>query len=469
MSFLVPRLFRAGLLGGAIALSAGSGFALTGETESNNTQATANGPLVSGTTVSASIGSSSDSDWYYFDIAAAGSISITLNHSSGRNFNFSLHSSSGTTLLTRATNSRPETGSYSATSVGRYAVRVYRSSGTGSYTLNVTFPTGTGGGGGGFGARPSKPGGLTVYLTGNSADKDVTATGPAIALMGGNFDINETFINRVYPLMGGGDIVVLRASGSNGYNDYLYNMVSGANKPDSVESIIVDSVTKANSDYVYWACRTAEFIYFAGGDQSNYVNYYAGTKVEQGLKEMYARGGIIGGISAGTAIMGQWIYDPDGVSAVISSEAIANPYRSSVILSDGFVYDSRMANVITDTHFRDRDRMGRLMTFMARLRQDGRASAIVGVGVGEDTCLFIDKNRQSVVDGDKEVYVLTEDAQTQRVQVASGQPLVYTNVLRTKLTPGQSYNFATGATTGSTIRLSVDARNSSAYTPVSFY
>jgi len=450
------------------------GGTITTETETNNSQAAANGPMGSGTAVSGSIASTSDADWFYFDTTATGSIGVTLSHATGRDFDFQLFGSGTSAVLTRATSAIPETGSYSATVTGRWWVRVHRYSGTGAYTLTVTLPTG----GGdpppppptGFGPRPSLPSGLTVFVTGNSADKDVTpVNGPAVVLMGGNFDTDETFINRVYPVSNGGDVVVIRSSGTNGYNDYLYNLVSGATKPDSVETIVIDSVTKANSDYVYWACRTAEFIYFAGGDQSTYVNYYAGTKVETGLKEMYARGGVIGGISAGCAIMGQFIYDPDGVTAAISSEAVANPYRSSMIISNGFANGTQMANIVTDTHFQQRDRMGRLMAFMARLRQDGRASAIVGVGVSEDTCLFVDKNRVGTVDGDSTVYVLTEDAQTQRVQVTSGSPLVYTNVLRTKLTVGQNYNFATNATTGATIRLSVDGRNSSAYTPVSFY
>jgi cyanophycinase len=352
---------------------------------------------------------------------------------------------------------------------------VKRYSGTGSYTLNVTFPGGSSGGGGSTppppsNTRPSKPSDLTVYITGNSADSSrQPVNGPAIVLMGGNFDIDETFVNRVYPIVNGGDVVVLRTSGTNGYNDYLYNLRTDSLRPDSVETMIVNTRTKANSAYVKWVLDTAEFIYIAGGNQSEYLNVWAGTEVENSLRAAYARGAVIGGISAGCAIMGQFIYDPDGVTAATSAEAIANPYRASMIISDTFLNAPLMANVITDTHFAQRDRMGRLMALMARLRQDGRASTIVGVGVDEDTALFIDRNRQAVVDGDFAVYILREDTQTARTRVTSGQSLIYTNVLRTKLTAGDTYNFSTNASNRAPIRLSVDGRNSQPYNPTNPY
>lgn len=467
-----PRLLLSLVLALACSVQA---FAITAESESNNSESSADGPLVSGTTVNASISTTRDLDWYYFDVAAAGTITVTLNHTSGRDFDFDLYRTTGSAVLTRATSQRPETGSYSAPAAERYYIKVSRYSGTGSYTLNVTFP-GSGSGGGGTtppppsNTRPSKPSDLTVYITGNSADSSrQPVNGPAIVLMGGNFDIDETFVNRVYPIVNGGDVVVLRTSGTNGYNDYLYNLRKDSLRPDSVETMIVNTRTKANSAYVKWVLDTAEFIYLAGGDQSDYLNFWAGTEVETSMRAAYARGAVLGGISAGCAVMGQFIYDPDGVTAATSAEAIANPYRSSMIISDTLLNAPVMANIITDTHFAQRDRMGRLMAFMARLRQDGRASTIVGVGVDEDTALFIDRNRQAVVDGDFAVYILREDSQTARTRVTSGQSLIYTNVLRTKLTAGDTYNFSTNASNRSPIRLSVDGRNSQPYNPTNPY
>lgn len=319
--------------------------------------------------------------------------------------------------------------------------------------------------------RPSKPGGLTVYLTGNSADSSrQPVNGPGVLLMGGNFDIDEAFINRAYPIVNGGDVVVLRTGKSNGYNSYLYNLVSGTLKPDSVETIVVNSRAKANSAYVKWAVETAEFVWIAGGDQSEYLNYWKDTETETAIRSMYNRGGVVGGISAGCAVMGEFIYDPDGVSGVTSDEAIANPYRTNMILSSGFLDLPLTDNIITDTHFYQRDRMGRSMAFMARLRQDGTTPAITGISVDEDTSVFIDKNKLATVDGDFYAYILREDSQTYRTRVQSGQSMIYEGVLRTRLGAGDTFNLATGASNRSAIRLDVDGRYpADPYTPANLY
>lgn len=327
------------------------------------------------------------------------------------------------------------------------------------------------GGNGAAAQRPSKPGGLTVYLTGNSADSSrQPVNGPGVLLMGGNYDIDEAFINRAYPIVNGGDVVVLRTNKSSGYNNYLYNLVSGTLKPDSVETIVVDSRTKANSAYVKWAVETAEFVWIAGGDQSVYLNNWQDTATETAIKTVYNRGGVIGGISAGCAVAGEFMYDPDGVSGVTSSEAIANPYRSSMIISTGFLDLPLMDNIITDTHFYQRGRMGRSMAFMARLRQDGRTASITGISVDEDTSVFIDRNRVATVDGDFSAYILREDASTVRTRVQSGQSLIYEGVLRTRLTVGDTFNLNTGASNRTAIRLDVDGRYpSDPYTPSNPY
>ena len=319
----------------------------------------------------------------------------------------------------------------------------------------------------------SKPSGLKTYMTGNAANSSRNPVGgPAVLLMGGGVEVNKAFINRAYPVANGGDVVVLRTDDSNGYNNYLYNLVSGSTKPDSVETLVVDTVTKANSDYVQWAIENAELVFIAGGDQAEYLNKWLGTKVETGLQNAYARGSVLGGSSAGNHVLGDFVYDPDGVAAVTSTEAIANPYRGSMGMSSYLVDMPIMYDIVTDTHFYQRDRMGRAMAFMARLRQDGRTSKIFGVACDQSgASIFIDKNRLGTVDidGNNYCYIMWETGSTTRNQVTSGQPLIYKNVSRTRLSQGQTFNFATNATNGSTINLSVDGTKSTPFTPSNPY
>jgi cyanophycinase len=444
---------------------------ISAESESNNTEGTADGPLGSGRSVSGSFSTSRDVDWFYVDLTTAGTISISLDHASGRDFDWALYGASGGALTSGRSTRIPETGSYAATSTGRYFLKLTAYRGSGAYTLRVDLPSGGGGGGGGTDPRPTKPSTLQNWLVGNAADSGRSpVNGPALILMGGGADVDASFSQRAFPIANGGDVVILRTSGSDGYNDYLYNLVSGALKPDSVETLLLDTRAKADSDYAEWTLRNAELIFIAGGDQSAYLNAWKDTRSEAAIRAAYLRGAVIGGTSAGLAVQGEYIYDPDGVTAVTSAEAIANPYRGSMLLSTLFLDLPLMADIVTDSHFAQRDRMGRLLAFMARLRQDGTAPRIVGVGVGENTAIFLDRNGRGIVDGSGVAYVIEETTDTQRTQVVSGQPLVYRNLKRTRIGAGQTFDFISGATTGSVLNISVDGRNASApLTPLNPY
>jgi cyanophycinase len=436
------------------------------ETENNDTESRADGPVGALTVVSASLSSRSDIDWFWFDLAQPGRIDLSLAHGASPDFDFSLYGASGPALLRAATSANPETASLASAAAGRYFVRVNSYRGSGSYRLDAVFGGSSGGGGCGSGPRPARPSNLQNWLTGNAGNAARSAQGgPALLLMGGGAEVDSAFVQRAFPIANGGDVVVLRTSGADGYNDYLFNLASGSFKPDSVETLLVDTRAKADSDYVAWTLCNAELVFMAGGDQSAYLNAWQGTRVQSSIGEAYARGAVVGGLSAGLAVLGAHIYDPDGVSAVTSTEAIADPYRSGMRFSSAFLELPLLAGVITDTHFAERDRMGRLLAFMARLRADGSASGITGIGVDEDTSMFIDRDGRAVVDGSGAAYVLRETADTARVQVSAGQPLVYRRIERTRLRAGQSFDFGSGSHTGSRIELSVDGRSSPVLTP----
>src|ERR1035441_1042087 len=69
------------------------------------------------------------------------------------------------------------------------------------------------------------------YLTGSAADVQ-TRTTPGFALVGGGKDGDSVF-RWFLQRSGGGDVVVLRASGADGYNPYMMGLA----QIDSVESL----------------------------------------------------------------------------------------------------------------------------------------------------------------------------------------------------------------------------------------
>lgn len=70
----------------------------------------------------------------------------------------------------------------------------------------------------------------------------------------------------------GRDVLVLRTSGSNGYNDYMLNQL-GVNI-NSVETIVCHNASASQETYIHDKIKNAEAIWFAGGDQWTYISYW---------------------------------------------------------------------------------------------------------------------------------------------------------------------------------------------------
>ncbi|WP_281287832.1 cyanophycinase [Extensimonas perlucida] len=117
----------------------------------------------------------------------------------------------------------------------------------------------------------------------------------------------------------------------------------------------------------------ADAVFIAGGDQSNYVQFWKGTALDRTLQGLMARQVPMGGTSAGMAVLGQFDFTA-ARGTVTSTQALSDPYNkymtldpSPLSLSGGFLTPAALRNTILDAHLDSRDRMGRLMTFVARL------------------------------------------------------------------------------------------------------
>ena len=207
---------------------------------------------------------------------------------------------------------------------------------------------------------------ITRYLTGNGADVNPILYGPAHDLGGGGADVDAAIQWMIDQVRGCNncatkiDVLILRTSGADGYNPYIYAM----NGVDSVESIVITSSKDVTNASVNAAIRNAEVVFFAGGDQCDYVTFFKGTTIETNVEFVYQKGGGVGGTSAGTAIQSPFAYDGCTGSAV-SSDALANPYHRTISFTYDFFNWNNLQGTLTDTHFTQRDRMGRLMIDLA--------------------------------------------------------------------------------------------------------
>lgn len=227
----------------------------------------------------------------------------------------------------------------------------------------------------------------TSYLTGNAGDAQTTPQF-GIVLMGGageQDDAMRWFLQRAQ----GGDVVVLRTSGSNGYNNYLYSQLGIA--VDSVETLVLHNAAAASHPYVLQRVQQAEAVWIAGGNQANYVSEWRGTPLAQALNDLLLqRHGVVGGISAGMAVLGESYFAALN-GTITSATALGNPFHANMTLGHAdFVRAPWLAQTITDTHFDNPDRRGRLAAFLARIHVD-RGVRPLGIACDEYAAVCIDE------------------------------------------------------------------------------
>jgi cyanophycinase-like exopeptidase len=240
----------------------------------------------------------------------------------------------------------------------------------------------------------------TSYFTGSTTDLEVIPNG-GICLMGGSTEDDNGmrwFLERA----NGGDVLVIRTSGSDGYNDYLYNQLGVS--VNSVETIVFNNPSAANEFYIHQRINEAEAIWIAGGDQWNYISYWRGTIIDDLINAgIQNRNMAIGGTSAGMAILGGFYFSAEN-GTVTSATALSNPFDGDVTVDDTpFINLPILGDVVTDTHYDDPNRKGRHVVFMSRMLNDHGVVA-KGIACDEYTAVCIDENGMASVYGEHPDY-----------------------------------------------------------------
>jgi cyanophycinase len=165
-----------------------------------------------------------------------------------------------------------------------------------------------------------------------------------------------------------------------------------------VATISIPNAEAANDPFVAAAIGKAEALFITGGDQAKYVTFWKPSPMRNALQELIRRGAPLGGTSAGLAIMGEFDFAALHDTAY-SEESLKNPYNEGVTIDHNFLAIPHLENIITDTHFKKRDRLGRSLVFMARILQDGMSQQIREIAVDEKSAVLLEANGSTTVVG----------------------------------------------------------------------
>ncbi|MBV9386169.1 MAG: cyanophycinase [Chroococcidiopsidaceae cyanobacterium CP_BM_ER_R8_30] len=142
------------------------------------------------------------------------------------------------------------------------------------------------------------------------------------------------------------------------------------------------------------AIEQATGIFFTGGDQSRIVHFIEGTPLDQAIHKRYEQGAVIGGTSAGAAMM------PDQM--IVGGASVSNPSVDAVCMGPGMGF---LPGIIVDQHFAQRGRLGRLLAALVL------QPALLGIGIDEDTAIVVNGDEFRVV-GQGAVTVVDESTAT---------------------------------------------------------
>jgi cyanophycinase len=225
---------------------------------------------------------------------------------------------------------------------------------------------------------------MTVTSTGTSEDLAIATRldrlhqGPVMAIGGAEDKFRDRVIlSRFFELSGGPDarIVVIPTASSIESAGERYKAIFLGMGAAQVDIAVISDRPDANSDLITGMIRQATGIFMTGGNQMRLAAIIGGTRAMNAILERNLQSAVVAGTSAGASILSSHMV------AFGSSGNSPKMRMAQMIAGFGLV-----TGAIIDQHFRQRDRLGRLMMMVAS------NPSLLGVGVDEDTAAIFTNN-----------------------------------------------------------------------------
>ena len=237
-------------------------------------------------------------------------------------------------------------------------------------------------------------------------------------------------LRRFVQLAGGdaADIVVIPTASQLRATGPRYERIFGELGAERVTSLDFDTRRDAEEPGRLERLGQATGIFFTGGNQLRLSTLIGGTPVAKAVRALNAAGVPVAGTSAGAAFISEHM--------IAFGDEGSTPIAGSVRLAPGIGLTNRF---IIDQHFRQRDRLGRLLTALAY------NPFAVGIGLDEDTAAFIAPDNTVHVEGSGGITVVdaAEVQFSSMDSVSEGRPVCLLGMKLHILTQGATFNLHT--------------------------
>jgi cyanophycinase len=217
--------------------------------------------------------------------------------------------------------------------------------------------------------------------------RQAVANKGTLVMCGGGGGTPEEVFDEFVRLAGGKDARIVFIPSAGEFADVEHARIHFAEWEEygCASLVYLDAKSRAEADTAAFVepLKKATAVWIAGGDQERLARLCSGTKLATAVRDLLARGGVVGGISAGAAVMSQvMIRDGSNHEAAVGS---------GFGLIDG---------AIVDQHFSQRGRYARLLGLL-----EDRPN-LVGLGVDEETSLIVQGNHLRVMGNARATVIL---------------------------------------------------------------
>lgn len=254
-----------------------------------------------------------------------------------------------------------------------------------------------------------------------------------LVIIGGG-SIPENIIEKYVELAGGNNskfLIIPLASGvpvesANSFAKRLKNIGCS-----NIEFIFGDNTT-VDSDSNLLKVENVKGVYFTGGDQSRLTKALLGSKLLERIKEIYNKGGVIAGTSAGAAVMSSVMITGEELINKDTVNVFNSITKGNIKTAEGF---GLIKNAIVDQHFLKRKRTNRLISIVLEKPN------LIGIGIDESTAIIANPDNSFEVLGESLVTIFDARNSTDISTDKSGHQSAK-NIKMHLLKNGDKYSFS---------------------------
>jgi cyanophycinase len=171
-------------------------------------------------------------------------------------------------------------------------------------------------------------------------------------------------------------------------------------------------------------------VYFCGGDQSLLTADLLGTRLLEKIRDVYAKGGVVGGTSAGAAVMSKVMITGNELVNKDSTTGFNMIEKGNIETTEGFGFVTR---AVIDQHFIKRKRNNRLITVILEHPD------LLGIGIDESTAILVNPDNTFEVLGESEV-IIYNPLKAVGIKTNDAGKFSVNNMEMNILTAGQKYD-----------------------------